>query len=71
MDQLFVFLKYIIEENQKDLYKILFCQCEGRVLEDDEDDDGFYIIEEKEDDEDCELVNIDAIDGHFYDLSQQ
>ena len=71
MDQLFAFLKSIIEENRKELYKILFRQCEGRVPEDDEDDDGFCIIEEKEDGEDCELVDVDAIDGHFYDLSQQ
>ena len=71
MDQPFTFLKCIKEENQKELYKILSRQCEGRVPEDDKDDDGFCIIEEKEDDEDCELVDIDAIDGHFYDLSQQ
>ena len=41
MDQLFAFLQSIIEENRKELYKILFQQCEGRIPKDDEDDDDF------------------------------
>ena len=35
MDQLFAFLKSIIEENRKELYKILFQQCEGHFPEED------------------------------------
>ena len=71
MDQLFAFLKSIIEENRKELYKILFRQCEGRVPEDNEDDDGFCIIEGADEDDDAEIINVDAIDANFYDLSQQ
>ena len=71
MDQLFAFLQSIIEENRKELYKILFQQCEGRILKDDEDDDDFYIIEREDKDDDGKLINVDAIDDHFYNLLQQ
>ena len=71
MDQLFAFLQSIIEENRKELYKILFQQCEGRIPKDDEDDDDFYIIEREDEDDDGKLINIDAIDDHFYNLLQQ
>ena len=36
MDQLFAFLKSIIEENLKELYKRLFRQLEGRIPDDNE-----------------------------------
>ena len=32
---------------------------------------GFCIIEDADEDDDAEIINVDAIDANFYDLSQQ
>ena len=71
MDQLFAFLKSIIEENWKELYKRLFRELEGCIPDDNEDDDDFYIIEKGDADDDNEVVNVDKIDHFFYDLSHE
>ena len=71
MDQLFLFLKSIIEENRKELYKRLFRQLEGRIPDNNEDDDDFYIIEKEDADDDNEVINVDKIDHFFYDLSHK
>ena len=71
MDQLFLFLKSIIEENRKELYKRLFRQLEGRIPDNNEDDDDFYIIEKEDADDDNEVINVDKIDHFFYDLSHE
>ena len=71
MDQLFAFLKSIIEGNRKELYKILLQQCEGHFPEEDEDDDDFLIIIVDEDDDNDELTDLNVIEDLFYDLSEE
>ena len=58
MDQLFAYLKSIIEENRRQLYKRLFRQAEGRVPDDDDEED-FVIILNNDDDEDTEIIDAD------------
>ena len=59
MDQLFVYLKSIVEKNRRQLYKQLFLQAEGRVPDDDDEEESMIIL--NNDDDNTEIIDADKL----------